>query len=147
MRANGFSLLEAVVASAILITGVASLAQLVVAASRARAGAGAHSHAAVFVVDKMEELRALRFTVDADGAPVSDPRLAPSPADALERDTPGYADAPDGFARRWSVQPLRSDPLDTLVLQVRVTASGGVPGGTDVRMTTVRTRRGACCAD
>ena len=137
MRDNGFSLLEAIVASAILIAGILSLAQLVAASSRATAASGVRSLAAVLVVDKMEQLRALRWTVDDAGAPVSDPQLATSPADALERDVPGYVDAPAGWTRRWSVQPLPSDPLDTIVLQIRVVGTGGA----EARMATVRTRR------
>ena len=125
MRDNGFSLVETVVATAMLITGIASLAQLVVVSSRARAAAGAQSLAALLVVDKIEQLRVVPWT-----------NLAISSADALERDEPGYADRPGGWTRRWSVQPLPSDPLDTLVVQVRVVA----PAGADVRMTTVRTR-------
>jgi len=137
VRDNGFSLVETLVASAILITGIVSLAQLVVVSSRARAAAGARSLAALLVVDKIERLRALPWTVDDAGAPVSAPELGVSPADALERDVPGYVDAPGGWPRRWSVQPLPSDPADTLVVQVRVVT----PGGADVRMATVRTRR------
>lgn len=137
MREDGFSLLEAVVASAILITGVFSLAQLVVSTSRAAAASDARSLAAMLVIDKMEQLRGLRWTVDAGGLPANDPGLAPSPGDALERDAPGYADAPGGCTRRWLVQPLPSDSTDTLVLQVRVIT----PGGAEARMTTVRTRQ------
>jgi prepilin-type N-terminal cleavage/methylation domain-containing protein len=63
--------------------------------------------------------------------------LNPSPADSLERNTIGYVDYLDGngtwvgtgatptgtamYIRRWSVQPLPTNPNNTLVLEVLVT--------------------------
>lgn len=62
--------------------------------------------------------------------------LRVSPATSLDRNTSGYVDYLDvdgrwvgtgasppagtAFVRRWSIQPLASNPDDTLVLQVRV---------------------------
>jgi type II secretory pathway pseudopilin PulG len=66
--------------------------------------------------------------------------LNPSPPDSLAVSTPGYADYLDAhgqrvgsgsgpppntaYVRRWSIQPLPTDPDDTLVLQVMVTPVG-----------------------
>ena len=63
--------------------------------------------------------------------------LNPSPSDSLERNTVGYVDyldpngtwvgtgaAPPGnamYIRRWSIQPLPTNPNNTLVIQVLVT--------------------------
>ena len=137
MRAKGFSVIEAVVASAILIVGLGSLAQLFVTSTRATGAAGARSQAAILAADKMEQLRTLAWTVDPAGLPASDPALSASPSDALDRDVVGFSDQPGGWTRRWSVQPLAASPADTIVVQVRVVA----PGGAEARMTTVRTRR------
>lgn len=93
--------------------------------------------------------------------------LNPSPADALERNTTGYVDFLDanggwvgtGFApprsavyiRRWSIQPLPTNPNNTLVIQVLVTPvvseAARVDSPTRKRMagdallTTVKTRK------
>ncbi len=63
--------------------------------------------------------------------------LNPSPADALEQNTAGFVDFLDGngawvgtgsappasavYIRRWSIQPLPTNPNNTLVIQVLVT--------------------------
>lgn len=63
--------------------------------------------------------------------------LNPSPTDALERNTTGFVDFLDGggnwvgtgstppasavYIRRWSIQPLPTNPNNTLVIQVLVT--------------------------
>jgi len=137
MRSRGFTTIEALVALAILVTALVSLGQVVVGATRATVVSAATSTAVLLAVDKMEQLRAMAWTVDAIGRPVSDAGLAPSPVDALDRDAAGYADAPEGYVRRWSIRPLPGLP-DTLALQVRVIARTGA----DVRLATVRTRRG-----
>jgi len=81
--------------------------------------------------------------------------LNPSPTDSLERNTAGYVDFLDAngtyvgtgesvpqsavYIRRWSVQPLPTNPNNTLVLQVLVTpvaneASRAGAAGTRKRM-------------
>lgn len=91
------------------------------------------------------------FDLEGQGLPLSDTTtnlavyppvasgggLNPSPSDSLEQNTPGYVDfldvngawvgtgpTPPGTAvyiRRWSIQPLPTNPNNTLVLQVLVT--------------------------
>ena len=100
---HGFSLIEALVASAILATGLLSLAQLLAFAATANAAAGRATHATLLAAQKIEELRA------ASSA-------------ALEGDA-GDAPAP-GFTRRWSVSALPSDPEHVVLIQVLVRASG-----------------------
>ncbi len=62
--------------------------------------------------------------------------LSPSPANSLDQNTAGYVDYVDAlgnwvgtggtpppgtvYVRRWSIEPLPTNPNDTLVLQVRV---------------------------
>ena len=122
----------------------------------------------------MEQLRSLAWSVDASGAAVSDTStdltatpersgggvgLSPSPGRALDRDTPGYVDFLDAagevlpagsqltpaFIRRWSVDPLPSNPVNTLVLQVRVVRGGAGASARrlpdEARLTTVKTRK------
>ncbi len=111
---RGFSLLEVLIAIGILAVGVTALAPLAAIAMHANAGAGTITSAALLAQDKMEQLRSLAWTLDAQGAPVSDlttdvaswpnatgsgAGLAASPPDALEHDTAGYCDFVDSRGR------------------------------------------------
>ena len=148
--ARGFSLIEALVATAIVIVVASSLAQLVVWSRRAAWSASIETTAVRLAVQKIEQLRALPWHVDASGVPVSDDitnlavdppavdgaGLRPSPAGALERNTPGYMDyvgadgqwrgsggrtpAAAAFVRRWSIVSFAADAAHTLVLTVLV---------------------------
>ena len=146
---RGSSLLEVLVATTILVTGLAALAQLFMLGTRANLQARQTTMAAILAQQKMEQLRGLAWSVDA-GLPVSDlttdttvvpetdsggTGLTPSPADALERNVAGYADFIDRYGsvlgggqtppagsvylRRWSIEPL-SGSADTLRLEVLV---------------------------
>jgi Tfp pilus assembly protein PilV len=99
------SLLETLIASAILATGLLSLAQLLGVATTATAAAGRATHAALLASQKVEELRA-----------------CPSPPIGQSADVP----AP-GYTRDWSVVPLPSDPdhlaLIDVVVRVQRTAT------------------------
>jgi hypothetical protein len=105
----------------------------------------------ILASQKLEQLRALTWSVDANGLPVSDRTsdlsfdpvttggsgLRPSPTTALDANTPGWVDflnargqwvgtgtnppATATFIRRWAIEPLPEDPADTLILQVLVT--------------------------
>ena len=123
MGSRGFSVVEAVIAAAIVLTGVLSLAQLAVAGARASSVSAARSIAVLLAVDKLEDLR-------------SRPTLASSPPNALDRDVDGFADWPPGWTRRWSVQPL---PVGTGGAVVQVSVLGAY--GEAVRLTTVQTHR------
>ena len=75
--------------------------------------------------------------LSVDPASATGQGLNPSPGDSLERNTVGYVDYLDGFGvwvgtgptppdgtvyiRRWAIQPLPTNPNNTLVLQVLVT--------------------------
>jgi prepilin-type N-terminal cleavage/methylation domain-containing protein len=136
---RGFSLLEVLCATSILIVGLAALAQLVTMSARINRSAKTTTLATVAAAQKMEQLRGLAWGIDNLGAPLSDTiLLSPSPADSLKRNISGYSDFLDrsgrsigggsipppgaAYVRRWFVQPLPTDPANTLVLQVLVTA-------------------------
>ena len=107
---RGFSLLEVLVATTIMLVGVAGLAQSFVLASRANRAAHTTTVAVLLAQQKMEQLRALTWRFDAAGAAVGDATtdltvvpeaatggtgLTPSPADALGQNTLGYCDFVD----------------------------------------------------
>ena len=98
-------------ATTIMLVGVAGLAQSFVFASRANRAAHTTTVAILLAEQKMEQLRALTWRVDAAGAPVGDVTtdltvvpeaatggtgLTPSPVGALDQNTPGYCDFVDG---------------------------------------------------
>jgi Tfp pilus assembly protein PilV len=100
---RGFSLLEALIAAAILASALLSLAQLIAFAVRTTAAAGRMTDAALLAAQKVEELRAGSW---AELQPGTD-----SPA--------------AGFMRTWTVTPMAADPDYLVLLDVIVRAPGG----------------------
>src|SRR4051812_10174352 len=82
---RGFSLIEVLIATAILVTGMAALAQLFVLAISANARSRATTVAVMLAEQKVEQLAA--SSVD----------LMPSPPDALTRNETGFWDSTGGF--------------------------------------------------
>lgn len=148
---SGFSILEVLVASIILMVGVIALAQLFIVSTSANRVARATTATMVIAQQKMEQLRGMTWGFDVLGLPISDTTtdisavpftsagsgLAPSPPGTLTQNTPGYVDyldqygnwvgsgsnPPQGtvYIRRWSIEPLPTNPNNTLILQVLVT--------------------------
>jgi prepilin-type N-terminal cleavage/methylation domain-containing protein len=136
MRSDGgFTLVEALVATTIMAVGLTALAHLYVVAVAANDRALDATRAALFARQKMEQLRAASS-------------LPSSPPGSLDGNVPGYFDLVDGkgrplgragtpvFIRRWSAQPLPVDPVNTLVVHVRVLHLR--PGAADVRLVSLR---------
>lgn len=150
---RGFSLIEVMVASAVLAGAVLSAAQLFAAAAASTADARVVSEGTVLAWQKLEQLRSLAFTSDDLGMPVTDATtdtaafperpfggtgLTPSPPGTLLRDTAGYVDYLDahgtplgGGARPPAAARYRRrwateapDGPDLLVLHVRVLPVG-----------------------
>jgi prepilin-type N-terminal cleavage/methylation domain-containing protein len=122
---RGYSLLEVLVATTIVVVGVAALAQLIALATHASLRARETTDAAVLAQQKMEEL-----------LPQATTELTPSPADALVRNVEGCSDfversgralgsgpvppAGSAYLRRWSMDPLPDSHTNTWILQVVV---------------------------
>ena len=125
---RGFSLIEVMVASAILGCAVLSVAQLVAASTRSTFGSRGVSEATLLAWQKIDQLRSLALTFDDAGASVTDASLQPSPAGVLSRDTDGWIDYPETigprYRRRWAVDLSEGSP-DLLILRGRVLATGG----------------------
>lgn len=156
--ARGTSLFEAVVASMIVITTITGIVQLLLWSRRAVWSAGASSVSAVLAAQKLEQLRALAWQLDARGAPVTDLStdvavdppasgglgLQASPPGTLTSSTSGYVDYVDAqgrvlgtglqppaataYVRRWSILPYAPDPLHTLTLHVVVLPAADAGG-------------------
>jgi hypothetical protein len=100
-------LCEVVVATAMLATAIVALAELFGIAGVANRRARDATYATVLACQKLEQLRALTYAVDAAGQPATDTTtdtavvpagadggtgLGPSPNGALERNTAGFVD-------------------------------------------------------
>ena len=157
--ADGFTLLETVVATGILVTALAGIAQLFALAVRSTREAGAQAAALTAAHDKVERLRALAFSYDALGAPVTDPGLATTSAQSLDVDTAGAVDfvSADGgvagvtaaaggavFTRRWRVTPIGHLVPEAIAIEVcvfRSPADGLAPATAHACLATVRVRQ------
>ena len=111
---SGFSLIEALIAAAILGAAVTSLAQLLIFGTTASAAAGQTTRASLLAADKIEELHAT--SVDLVGTNVAD---TPAP----------------GVTRAWTVTALPSDPVNLALVEVTVRT-----GKTDAHMFAVQRR-------
>jgi len=172
---SGITLLDALVATAILVTVTTGVAGLLTWSTRAVAAAGTETTAIWLAQQKLEQLAALEWSVDEGGLARTDdstsvavdpmratgPGLRASPASAADVNTPEYMDfvgadgswrgeaglprADAAFVRRWSVVPLPSDALNTLVITVSVRPLAEASRGSRVvssgaTLQTVRTR-------
>jgi type II secretory pathway pseudopilin PulG len=153
---SGFSLIETMVATLLLLTGVVSTAHLFVIATQSNIAAQRTTYAATLAQEKMEQLRSLAWGFDEVGLPINDYEsdvtvypttaaggvgLSPSPNSALSANLSGYVDYLDRtgtslgggtdvpantvYVRRWSIEPLPTNPNNTLILQVLVFTLGG----------------------
>src|SRR5262245_28358278 len=154
VNARGFTLVETLVAMSITALALTSLAQLFVIAARANDDARRATFASILATEKIEQLRSLG------------PELVPAGSSSLSANIPGACDFLDGYGRllgtgasplpgtvyirRWSVEPIPSDP-DTFVVQVAAFPhswkGGANPPGIDARtfggaqIVTIKTRR------
>jgi prepilin-type N-terminal cleavage/methylation domain-containing protein len=179
--AAGFSLVEVIVAMAILASSLIAMAQLFAVATKNNVNARATTSTTILANQKLEQLRSLSWGFDVIGLPVSDfgsdtttlppsasggTGLSPSPGNTLSENVPGYVDyidrlgqalgtgaaPPDAttYVRRWSIEPLPTNPNNTLIIQVMVfeTNKRAASGDTvtsrlpnEARVATVKTRK------
>lgn len=125
-QTRGFTLIEVLIAVALLIAlsiGAATLltlTQQTIARSRQRAVA------LVLARAKLEEVLSLQWSVrNVDGVMVllSDDATQPSPPDALVTSRLGYVDYPDAntYVRRWAIERRGTGAAELLIVQVLVT--------------------------
>jgi hypothetical protein len=169
------------VATGILAAALVSLAQLFAMSTSTNLAARNAGTTMIFAEQKLEQLRALSFTLDSAGLPVNDAAtdtsvyppaaaggtgLSPSPTNTIQSNTDGYVDYLDmhgkslgggatvpnntAYIRRWSVEPLPTNPNNIIILQVLVTRRrdrgtadlGSVKRAPDeARLMTVRSRK------
>jgi hypothetical protein len=112
----GFSLAEVIVASALLVTTLVALAELLAAAARSNTSSLHTAFSTVLAQQKLEQLRTLAWEVDSVGSSISDlttdttlppdrppstggTGLTPSPGNSLVANLSGYVDYLDAMGR------------------------------------------------
>src|SRR4030095_2439801 len=151
---EGSTLVEALVATLVLTTGLLAMAELVRVAAATNVSAHSSTVARILAEQKLEQLRALTWEFDVSGAPVSDSNtetavFAGSPTGgtglntspgSLRQNTSGFVDYLDAhgavargsdrqtpsaaYIRRWSVEPLAVSAGNAVVIPVLVTRNG-----------------------
>ena len=149
--AHGSTLVETLVATLVLTTGLLTMADLIRVAAASNRQARSATIAGILAEQKVEQLRALTWGLDLAGAPVTDlstdttvlpespaggTGLQPSPW-SLQRNTPGFVDHLDSggaivgrglqapasavYTRRWSIESLPAHADRVVLIQVLVT--------------------------
>ena len=138
--ARGFTLLETLIATAILVTAVAGLAQLVASSAGLTRGPAASAVALVAAQQKLEALRALEYGFDDAGMPAGDARLSPAQyVDWLDASGVEAEEAEAAFVRRWHVTTIEAAEPSLVGIEVCVfDIRERVP---DACLATLRTRQ------
>src|SRR5690242_9283163 len=89
---RGFTLVETLVATGILVTALAGVAQLFMLSSQLTQQANTAGAALSAAQDKLENLIASAFDYDAGGNRITDPALELSPSTSLDEDIAPYVD-------------------------------------------------------
>lgn len=153
---RGFTLIETLIATGLIVTAVAGLAQLFALSVRFTRDAGQFGVALVGAQDQLERLRSLAFGYGDDGAAITDPSLSPSPPGSLNADLDGHVDwlddlgnrraSADGasFVRRWRVSEIGGDEPDAIAIDVcvfRLPGANTHPAHADACLATIRVRQ------
>jgi type II secretory pathway pseudopilin PulG len=134
---SGFTLVETLIATGLVVTAIAGLAQLFALSVRFTRDAGQFGLALVAAQDKLETLRSMSYTYDAAGAAITDGRLLPSPSTSLAENISGYVDWLDQaggvvaargavHVRRWRISEIAFDDPAAIAIDVCVFDAAGL---------------------
>jgi len=153
---RGFTLFETLVATGILVTALAGVAQLFILSTHLTRQANVAGAALVAAQDKLETLVGAAFDYDSSGAAVTDPALEPSPQSSLDEDVDPFSDWVDSsgkpsqsaddamFLRRWRVSSIGADLPESVAVEVcvfRMPADAAKARAADACLSTIRTRQ------
>lgn len=153
---RGFTLVETLVATGILVTALAGIAQLFILSTHLTRQANTAGAALVAAQDKLETLIAAPFDYDSTGGVVTDAGLELSPPSSLDEDIDPFVDWIDAsgapsdtaddsvFVRRWRVSAMSSGAPDSVGVEVcvfRMPADGVTARAADACLSTIRTRQ------
>lgn len=153
---RGFTLFETLVATGILVTALAGIAQLFVLSTHLTRQASASGMALVAAQDKLESLRGLAFAYDAAGAGITAPALAPSPSSSLDENVEPNVDWLDAaghvsddanaamLVRRWRISTVEATSPEAIAIEVcvfKAPAQDADHRAADACLSAVRTRQ------
>lgn len=153
---RGFTLVETLIATGILITTIAGVAQLLAWSVRSTRESGQFGVALVAAQDKLESLRSLKYGFDDSGGPADVAALTPSPAWSLAEDAGSYVEWLDHsgrtvgdasqaeYVRRWRITLLDAQAPSALAIEVCVFRSPAMnrgPFAAEACLATVRSRQ------
>lgn len=156
---DGFTLVETVVATGVLVTALAGLAQLFAVSARSAQDAGNQSAALTAAQGQIELLRSLVFSYGPAGEALTDAGLEPAGGGSIAEDTTGFVDYLDAtgepvdtgqaehgavWTRRWKMTPIDLFAPEALTIEVCVfpwPADGLAPLTARVCLATIRTRQ------
>lgn len=153
---RGFTLFETLIATGILVTALAGIAQLFVLSAHLTRHANVSGAALLAAQDKLEVLRGLRFAYDDAGVSITDPALQLSPSSSLDQDLDPYVDrlGADGvatanaahalFVRRWRVSTVSAATPEAIAIEVcvfRAPSDGRRSESADSCLSTIRSRQ------
>ena len=117
-RADGVTLVETLIAAAILVVGLLSIAQLLGVSFRGHQLARNGEEAARLAIAKVEQLEKLNFLTDAAI------QITPASPDSLTANVANYFDAPTAnYTRRWKV--AAGPTANTRLVSVQLTPTNG----------------------
>lgn len=131
---RGATLVEAIVAGALLVTLVTGAASLILLGHRLGVRAEQSMAATSLAMARLQVLRAIPWDYDVSGAAPEVPALAYAPSDALDRNVPGYWEVTDesgrvvgtpgsaaaAFVIRWALWPVAAGTSDARAIEVCV---------------------------
>jgi prepilin-type N-terminal cleavage/methylation domain-containing protein len=135
VKSAGFSLIEVLVATAIVAVGVASLAQLILLSARANRIASTTSVTLLLAEQKMEEL----ISNAANPSNHDHIEYLGSNGAALGVETMPTPPSGTSYICRWSITALDDGPGQAIAIQVLVAPWPDAPGQT--RLVSLKTRR------
>jgi type II secretory pathway pseudopilin PulG len=152
---RGFTLVETVIATGLLVTALAGVAQLFFLSVQLTRQVSASGVALAAAQDKLETLRGLTFSYSGTGAPLTAPDLEPSASFSLDENLHPNVDWLDGeaqaiddaaaasFVRRWRISTIDDLFPDAIAIEVCVFKA---PADADIRaadtcLSAIRTRQ------
>jgi len=150
---RGFTLFETLIATGILLTTFAGVAQLFVLGAQLTRQSVRSGAALVAAQDKLESLRGVPFGYSGDGTAITDAALRISPPTSLEQDVDCCVDWVDAggvsredraqaaFVRRWRVSEIGAGVPDAISIEVCVFTAPAGSHPADVCLATIRSRQ------
>ena len=150
---RGFTLFETLIATGVLVTVLAGVAQLFILSTRLTKEAGLSGVALAAAQDKLESLRAKAYGYGGLGEPITDPQMEVTDADSLAEDIEPFIDALDqagsvvedhdeaAYVRRWRVSAIADSAPPAIAIEVCVFRAPAEGRSAEACLATIRARQ------